>query len=312
MSKCKILAVDDEEFNLDILGEYLEDAGYEPIGAVDGVDALQKLDEHPDIQAIVLDRMMPNMDGIEFMNEISKHPTFRHLPVVMQTAAATEKQIVEGIDSGVFYYLTKPYQRNILLSIVRSALEESTIRRSAQNALFQSKHFMEYMESGKFSFRTLEDIEVIAPLVANSFPDPDQVIMGLSELMINAVEHGNLGITHDEKNELMRKGEWKAEINRRLTLPSYADRKATLIYEKEANDQIKVIIKDEGDGFDFNDYQEISPERMMNPNGRGIALARLVSFDMLEYIGNGSEVVCGVSLEQAVLQSDDVKQLEVS
>ena len=82
----KILAVDDEAFNLDIIGEYLEEVGHEVIQAEDGSIAMNILAKNSDIDLIVLDRMMPNMDGMEVLKKVKQHPELRTIPVIMQTA----------------------------------------------------------------------------------------------------------------------------------------------------------------------------------------------------------------------------------
>lgn len=124
MSKIKILIVDDEAFNLDIMNEYLTDAGYDVFVAGDGNSALKKLEEVPDFSVILLDRMMPNMDGIQVVNKIKANPKFVKIPVIMQTAAAAIGQQLEGMQAGVFAYISKPYEDIELLDLITQALNE--------------------------------------------------------------------------------------------------------------------------------------------------------------------------------------------
>jgi CheY-like chemotaxis protein len=86
-TKHKILIVDDEIFNLDIMMEYLEGAGYEVISAENGTIGLEKLEENQDIEVIVLDRMMPPMDGMGMLKKVKSDTRFRDIPVIMQTAS---------------------------------------------------------------------------------------------------------------------------------------------------------------------------------------------------------------------------------
>ena len=102
-NKINILAVDDEELNLDIIHEYLDGINCNYITANDGVEALEVLENGAKIDVIVLDRMMPNMNGMEFLNRIKSSDEYRGIPVIMQTAATSSHQIAEGIGSGVFY-----------------------------------------------------------------------------------------------------------------------------------------------------------------------------------------------------------------
>jgi CheY-like chemotaxis protein len=107
----------------------LEEEGFEVIRAEDGIAALARLKEHPDIDVIVLDRMMPNMNGIQVTKELKGNPLYNTIPIVMQTAAGQSQQVEEGLQAGVYYYLIKPYNVEMLLSIVRNALKERSVVR---------------------------------------------------------------------------------------------------------------------------------------------------------------------------------------
>jgi anti-sigma regulatory factor (Ser/Thr protein kinase) len=126
-------------------------------------------------------------------------------------------------------------------------------------------------------------------------PDPDKASSGLMELLLNAVEHGNLGITYDEKKQLMYEDRWEHELRRRLTLPEYANRVATVAFERKA-DSLEFRITDQGNGFDWARYLELEPGRSLDPNGRGIAMARRFSFSRIEYLGSGNVVTASVAL----------------
>lgn len=289
----KILAVDDEEFNLDILTDLLGGAGFSVVCAEDGEAAIARLEQHPDIEAIVLDRMMPRMDGIAMLHQIKRHEQWRHIPVIMQTAAAGNKQIQEGIEAGAYYYLAKPYDETLLLTIVRSALQDRLRRQQMQEEILKQRKAAGLIQRARFHFRTLKDVDILARFIADCFPKPDEALYGLTELMVNAIEHGNLGISYELKGELMQKGQVSAEIERRLNLSDYMDKIASLDFEATPA-QLVVIITDQGAGFDWRHYLDFSPTRAMDPNGRGIALARLRSFPDMEYIGKGNQVVCRV------------------
>ena len=167
----KILAVDDEPFNLDILTDSLTDAGYTVIPASDGVAALEQLERHPDIDVIVLDRMMPRMNGMQVLATIKKNPRLKDIPVIMQTAAAASGQILAGIQAGVYYYLTKPYADVMLLSIVKSALAEKNNRAQMKEEVQKHRRVLGLMRSAQFRFRTLDDARTLAFYIANCLPE---------------------------------------------------------------------------------------------------------------------------------------------
>lgn len=296
--KYKVLIVDDEDANRDILEIYLEDAGYETVSAVHGAQAWDELEKHKDFDVVVLDRMMPVMDGMAFMDKITADERFKHIPVVMQTAAASQEEVAQGINAGVFYYLTKPYRKELLLALVHSAIQETLDRNLVRQKVINSRKLAGLMEQGRFKFRTLEDVRSLAPIVSLCFPEPEVVALGVMELMVNAVEHGNLEITCDEKAQLMVEGRWEREIEKRLKNEKYKHRNAYVGYEKW-DDRVVLQITDDGNGFDFAAYLDIDPSRVLKPNGRGIALARLMSFDNIEFLGKGNEVRAMVYVKPA-------------
>ena len=291
----KILAVDDEAFNLDLIEHHLGRAGYQVVRAEDGIIALQKLDEDPGVELIVLDRMMPNLGGMEVLRRIKADARFQDIPVVMQTAAAAPDQVSEGIKAGVYYYLTKPYKGTTLLGIVKAALEDARTKTRLKEKACACARGLDLMEEARFRFQTPEDAAGLASYVSNCFPEPDSVVIGLHELLLNAVEHGNLGITYSEKTNLVRNTNWHEEIERRLGLPEYCKNFATLTFEA-TQAALTVHIKDAGSGFDWKDYLDFSADRATDPHGRGIATSRALSFHSLEYLGTGNEVRCTVKL----------------
>ncbi len=287
--KAKILIADDEPFNLDILSEYLGDK-FDVTCADDGDTALAALQADNNFDVIVLDRMMPRMNGIEVLKSIKQQPSLASIPVIMQTAAASSTQVQEGLNEGVYYYLAKPYNETLLLSIIYAALRDAEAQKRLSRNLPQQKHVLGMMSTGCFRFRTLEDVTMLAHLIAGCFPAPDHAVYGLYELMLNAVEHGNLGITYDEKLDYINAQTWRDEVDKRLQMPENQNKSATLTYEA-TDDGIEVRIKDCGIGFNWKEYIDFAPLRSMDPNGRGIALTRVRSFPNLQYIGNGNEVV---------------------
>lgn len=292
----KILAVDDEAFNLDIIGEYLEEEGYEVICAEDGTVAMEKLAEHPDIDVVVLDRMMPKMDGIAVVNAMKSSESYKKIPIVMQTAAAQKDQITEGIKAGVYYYLTKPYDKEMFLSIVHATLEIVDDQKKAAKQAEQSKSVAGLMESAYFKIRTLDDAINLGQFIANSLSDPGPSFYALKEFLVNAVEHGNLGISYNEKKDLILSGKHTEKVGELLSLPENREKYATVEYKLDGN-QVEITISDQGDGFKWEEYLNISADRAMDPNGRGIATARMNGAFEIEYKGKGNIVSCRTTIK---------------
>jgi len=295
-----ILLVDDEPFNLKILEEHLEDAGYDTVSVTNGLEAWRILEEsHQKFDAVLLDRMMPEMDGMSVLKRMKSHQEMFNLPVVMQTAKAAKNEVIEGLEAGVHYYLTKPYGRDQLLAVVKRVVSDYRYRRELENETRKSRGSLALMEQGRFLVRTLDEAHNLAAMLAATTEKTEKVGLGLSELLVNALEHGNLGIGYEEKSELNLKGIWEEEIERRISLPQNQNKRVTIDYHR-SDYELVIAIEDQGEGFDWNKYMEISPERAFDSHGRGIALANMLSFDSLEYLGKGNRVVVKLNLSEEV------------
>jgi two-component system alkaline phosphatase synthesis response regulator PhoP/two-component system response regulator VicR len=114
----KILAVDDEKHICRLVQVNLERQGYEVVTANDGKEALEKVQtERPDL--VVLDVMMPYMDGFEVLQTLRRNPETRDIPVIMLTAKAQDADVFKGWQSGVDCYLTKPFNPMELIAFVK-------------------------------------------------------------------------------------------------------------------------------------------------------------------------------------------------
>ncbi|TIL71374.1 MAG: adenylate/guanylate cyclase domain-containing response regulator [Mesorhizobium sp.] len=122
----RILAVDDTPENLEILRMRLEANGYEVATAADGEEGLAKARElTPDL--ILLDIMMPKLDGISVVRMLKHDQSLRSIPVILVTAKADTRDVVEGLDAGGDDYLTKPFEHRALLARVRSMLRQKAL-----------------------------------------------------------------------------------------------------------------------------------------------------------------------------------------
>jgi len=286
----RVLIVDDEPFNVEILMEYLEDGDFELESAKDGQEAWEKLEANPDFyDVVILDRMMPRMNGMQVLEKIKAHAVLKSVPVILQTAMAAKKDVLEGIKAGAHYYLTKPFDEELLLTVLDTAISDRMRYRRAQIESDVNARTFGLMCEGRFFFKTLDAARDLATVLSNACPDPKRVSLGMAELLVNAVEHGNLGISYDEKSELRANQGWDKEIERRLCDPVYVDKQVEVTYQR-TSDAIQITIVDQGAGFDWKKYLEIDPERAFDTHGRGIAMSRIISFDSMEYKGKGNEV----------------------
>ena len=129
---CLILVVDDTEFNRTLITAMLRQAGFRRIQhAVDGIDALQKIgDELPDL--VILDIVMPGLDGFEVCRHLRAEPRFSDLPVLVQTALSNTEDRNKAFQLGTTDLITKPIDRNELLARVRIHLENRVLIQDLQ------------------------------------------------------------------------------------------------------------------------------------------------------------------------------------
>ena len=127
----RILVVDDNETNRDILITRLERHGYQLLQAADGEEALASAAQHsPDL--ILLDVEMPKLDGFEVCRRLKKDPAMPFIPIILVTARAASQDVVTGLDAGADEYLTKPIDQAALVARVRSMLRVKALHDQVQ------------------------------------------------------------------------------------------------------------------------------------------------------------------------------------
>lgn len=128
----KILIVDDEPFNLDLLEQELVDQHYAIERANDGAEALEKVPSFlPDV--IVLDYMMPRMNGLEVLKHLRADEKHKGIPVILLTAKATQEDKIKGLDAGADDYVTKPFDSFELLARVRAMIRIKQMHDALEN-----------------------------------------------------------------------------------------------------------------------------------------------------------------------------------
>jgi len=127
MARETILVVEDEEDIRELLRYNLEKEGYRVLGAATGEEALQLVrDRLPDL--LVLDLMLPGLDGLEVCRRIRGKEDIRGLPILMLTAKGEEADIVAGLELGADDYLTKPFSPRVLLARLRAVLRRRRLQ----------------------------------------------------------------------------------------------------------------------------------------------------------------------------------------
>lgn len=136
MVKEKILVVDDEEDILDLVRFNLSREGYDVVCADSGERALEIV-KAQSIDLMVLDLMLPGLDGLTVARQLKSNPIYYHIPIVMLSAKGKESDVVTGLEVGAEDYITKPFSPRILAARVRAVLRRHMSRSDSKEALFE-------------------------------------------------------------------------------------------------------------------------------------------------------------------------------
>lgn len=287
--KTKILLVDDEPLVREELGGLLEDEGYAVIRGTNGAEGLQLFhDRHPDM--VFTDVRMPRGDGISLALAIRRaSPT---VPVTVITGHGTEQMAIDALRAGVTDFIKKP----VRLEDLTAALQRmETTRQLAHREPTRLPTSAELLER-RCTYRLANDpaaVPVFVDTVLNNCGaklDPAAIVelsLAVRELVLNAIEHGNLGLTYSEKSKALEGGTLAAVLAQRGAVSPYAARKTSVTTVKRS-DEVVIEVADDGDGFDWRALPDpTDPQNLLEAHGRGVLLARM-SVDRLTFSEKGN------------------------
>lgn len=285
-----VFIVEDNKTNFMLLEDLLSNEGYQILNAWDGEEGLALLNEHKDhIDVVLLDLGLPKINGFEFLEKMNEDASYDNIPVIVQTADSSETALQKVTALGVYFFMTKPLDMFVCRTVVKNAIDDARKFEKALLKANRSELSIALMRHGEFYFRTEEEALTLAASLSKICPSPRRQMLGLNELMINAIEHGNLGIDQNEKKQFIIDNCLAQEVERRLSSKQYGQRWACIEFTKY-EDGITFVITDQGDGFDWHSEIVLMSEKIMQPSRRGIALAHKVGFDHIEYQGKGNKV----------------------
>lgn len=171
MTKDKVLIIDDEEHIVELIRYNLENAGYDAVEAYNGVDGVKAAkNEKPTL--ILLDVMLPMMDGLEVCRKLRKDDTTKHIPIIMLTAKSEEIDKILGLELGADDYITKPFSVRELLARIKavlrrtgSELEETSVFSFSDVMIDYDKHLV--TKNNVKVDLTLKEYELLDILIKN-------------------------------------------------------------------------------------------------------------------------------------------------
>ena len=168
MESLKILVVDDESRMRKLVKDFLTKKGFTVIEAGDGEEAVDKFFEVKDIALIILDVMMPKMDGWQVCREIRQ---YSKVPIIMLTAKSDEKDELQGFDLGVDEYITKPFSPKILVARVEAILRRCNVLAADDTmeagGIELNKAAHEVLIDGKSVELSYKEFELLAYFMSN-------------------------------------------------------------------------------------------------------------------------------------------------
>ena len=295
MSKYSVLVVERDPSSQDVLRHFLEQQGYSVWLAFDIQDAIQQLSGVAmSVDALIIDALTTDADRQRLGRYLrSLGNCCGHLPIIMQVAVDDETDFAHTLNQGVAYFLARPFVPEKLLAVLGAAIKDRQMAKDLLHSMRLAKQVFGLLDAAELSFRTFEEAHALAAMLAHVCPEPERILPGLAHLMVNAIEHGNLGLNFEEKSHLLASDTYYQEIQRRLRHPTYLAKQAQIRFVRY-EEGIHFHIIDQGDGFAWQRFFQFSRDRAFHLNGRGIAMARLLSFDRVQYLGNGSQVMCSL------------------
>ena len=244
----------------------------------------QHLIESTDLDLIVLSL---NKDGLDQLVRLKRKSITEWIPVVLINDSEDTTIHEEALKKGAFDIYQASYSSRDLDSILTSGLNLSITFNRFNKNIAEHHQFFKYINSLDLQFKTIEEAHITAKSLSFLCEDSNKVAMGLSEIFINAIEHGNLGISYEDKTYHQENNTWKMEIESRLKMSQYRE-KVVSVTAARIGQIIEFTVTDEGLGFDFSQFIFKVPEDLNSSHGRGITMARMIAFDHLEYIHPGN------------------------
>lgn len=283
----RILIVDDEEILRNLIVKFMKKEGYEPIEAADGRSAIE-LYRITNPQVVLSDVRMPGMDGITLLQQVKSLDP--QAIFILMTGYGDEETVLEALRAGATNFFKKPFNFKEVSDVINSVIRHKMM---IDVSPFYSDSLVE--ETKKFAIVTekaniLPVINQIGIHLKNLFPESDIINLkiGIEEMITNAIEHGNLCISFDEKSEALSKGKLGKLISERMK-ENNNGKKKVYVQSKLSLTELEIIINDEGEGFNWKTLPDPDDDNFLNYHGRGIFLTRIF-YDEVIFNEQGTQV----------------------
>jgi DNA-binding response OmpR family regulator len=280
-----LIVEDDETYRL-ILAQFLRRSGFTVFEAGTAEDALILFGAcRPAL--VLTDVMLPSIDGVALVRRLKSID--RHAIVIVMTGYGNADVILGSLRAGAVNFFAKPLDLADLVATVKRTLThryEEAPRDYSRHLVAERKYF-------SFTVRDANPAPIINQ-IASQLPlivQEHEIInikVGLEEMILNAIEHGCLRITSEEKRQAIEEGTYGALHRQKLDIEELGSRTVSISYALDAQ-ELRVEIDDAGLGFEWRALAAPTLETVHAYTGRGILLARM-AFDEVEYNAAGNAV----------------------
>lgn len=284
----KILIVEDDLASLSFLEMILKKEGFDYRTAENGRLGYHIFKEYqPDI--VLTDVNMDEMSGLELLEKVKRERA--ETIVILLTAYTSEENVMSAMRYGANNYFKKPVLKNTFLSVLRKYANIIQMQNYDKEIVsFQVKH--------TFNLQFPSNIDLIPSIVNYLVKETSGILspsiqldvrLGLSELLINAVEHGNMEISFEDKEQAIQDDTLQDLYNSRMKNEIFSKRVVDVKYSMDGK-SCEWTITDQGCGFDFLKIPDpVTEDGLLRMHGRGIFICRF-QFDKMEYIETGNIV----------------------
>jgi len=243
--------------------------------------------------ALLLNCAGPQSEALARLQEIGSTIPGAAASIALITPAqpgpALEQLIAAGLDHGACYFIVDSADADAMRELL-AALREDLAAPPSDD----SRQGWRRLRGAWFELRQIDEVQPLSALIAAATPQPERAAFGIGELLLNGIEHGNLGLSYEDKKQLRLHGGWSDEIKRRAGLAGNRDKRVRVSLRRQV-DTISIRVSDDGCGFDWRRYLTLDSLRACDPNGRGIAMALLTTFNTIDYVGDGSELLATIA-----------------
>ena len=296
----QLMLIGSDKNSEDFLRTILEEEGFQLTFVKNAAIAQQLIFEKPAsfYDAYLFDESYDHqqtLQNLQLLQALKNDSQYAIVPAIFQTNSHDTREIQHCLENGAYFYLLKPFTRDLLLSVLKAALKGFTSHQELTRRITDIENTRPLVQQAYFQIKTIEDARSLSSVLAHITPNPKETCVGLFELMLNSIEHGNLNISYLEKTEFIKTDGLQKEIARRLVLPENSEKRVAVTFNRTP-ENLEFTISDTGNGFDPLPYLDFSFERAMDNHGRGIMIANKLSFDELEYQNHGSKVTGRINL----------------